>query len=108
MAKQYVLAHRIFASNFDASSFISYQYIIAAQASSGVKFPRSAWGCKGGPGDVIGTGTSTTLNETAFARAFSIRHLATASRSGALMGLLCGSYPSVHKYLERVSGDKHI
>ena len=57
MAKQYVLADRMFASNFDASSFISHQYIIAAQASSAVNFPRSAWGCEGGPGDVIGTVT---------------------------------------------------
>jgi phospholipase C len=57
IAKQYVLADRMFASNFDASSFISHQYIIAGQASSAVNFPRSAWGCEGGPGDTIGTVT---------------------------------------------------
>ena len=57
MARQYVLADRMFASNFDASSFISHQYIIAAQAESAVNFPDSAWGCEGGPGDRIGTVT---------------------------------------------------
>ena len=57
IAKQYVLADRMFASNFDASSFISHQYIIAAQASSAVNYPYNAWGCEGGPGDKIGTVT---------------------------------------------------
>jgi phospholipase C len=57
IGKQYVLADRMFASNFDASSFISHQYIIAGQASSAVNYPRSAWGCEGGPGDTIGTVT---------------------------------------------------
>jgi phospholipase C len=53
MAKQYVLANQMYASNFDASSFISHQYIISAQAESAVNFPYSAWGCPGGPGDLI-------------------------------------------------------
>lgn len=57
MAKQYVLADRMFASNFDASSFISHQYIIAAQASSAVNYPDNAWGCEGGIKDVIDTVT---------------------------------------------------
>lgn len=57
IAGQYVLADRMFASNFDASSFISHQYIIAGQASSAVNYPMSAWGCEGGPGDTIGTVT---------------------------------------------------
>ncbi len=55
MASQYVLADRMFASNFDASSFVSHQYIIAGQASSSVDFPSSVWGCGGGGGDVIPT-----------------------------------------------------
>jgi phospholipase C len=56
MAKHYVLADRMFASNFDASSFISHQYIIAGQAGqSAVNYPSSTWGCDGGPGDTIGT-----------------------------------------------------
>ncbi|MGC9993609.1 MAG: alkaline phosphatase family protein [Candidatus Cybelea sp.] len=57
MAHQYVLADRMFASNFDASSFISHQYIIAGQASSAVNYPDNAWGCEGGKKDVIGTVT---------------------------------------------------
>ena len=63
MAHQYVLADRMFASNFDASSFISHQYIIAAQASSAVNYPDSDWGCEGGPADKIGT---VTLQRTLY------------------------------------------
>jgi len=57
MGKQYVLADRMFASNFDASSFISHQYIIAGQASSAVDYPNGQWGCDGGPNDKVGTVT---------------------------------------------------
>jgi phospholipase C len=53
MAKQYVLADEMFASNFDASSFISHQYIIAGQAVSAVNYPSSSWGCPGGPSDSV-------------------------------------------------------
>ena len=53
MAGQYVLADRMFASNFDASSFISHQYIISGQAESAVNYPSSSWGCPGGSGDKI-------------------------------------------------------
>jgi len=59
MAKQYVLADKMFASNFDASSFISHQYIIAGQAASAVDYPSSWWGCDGGPSDTIGTVTKS-------------------------------------------------
>jgi phospholipase C len=55
MAKQYVLADRMYASNFDASSFISHQYIISGQAESAVNYPFTAWGCPGGPSDEIST-----------------------------------------------------
>jgi phospholipase C len=55
MAQQYVLADKMFASNFDGSSFISHQYIIAAQSSSAVDFPVTTWGCDGGSKDTIGT-----------------------------------------------------
>ena len=51
MGKQYVLADQMYASNFDASSFISHQYIIAAQAEASVNYPYGAWGCDGGSGD---------------------------------------------------------
>jgi phospholipase C len=57
MAKQYVLANRMFASNFDASSFISHQYIIAAQAESAVNYPSKQWGCEGGKSDLVATVT---------------------------------------------------
>lgn len=44
----YVFADNMFPSNFDSSSFVSHQYIIAAQASSTVNFPIGPWGCEGG------------------------------------------------------------
>ena len=53
LGKQYVLADQMYASNFDASSYISHQYIIAAQAEASVNFPYGAWGCEGGSGDSI-------------------------------------------------------
>jgi phospholipase C len=58
MASQYVLADHTFASNFDASSFVAHQYLIAAQSSSAVNYPNSNdWSCEGGPGDTIMTVT---------------------------------------------------
>lgn len=54
IAKQYVLGDEMFASNFDSSSFISHQYIIAAQnPDSSVDYPFGAWGCPGGKSDRI-------------------------------------------------------
>ena len=53
MGEQYVVADQMYASNYDASSFISHQYIIAGQAESAVNFPYGAWGCPGGGGDKI-------------------------------------------------------
>ena len=55
MGKHYVLADQMYASNVDASSFISHQYIVAGQASSAVNYPSSSWGCEGGSGDQIAT-----------------------------------------------------
>ncbi len=55
LGKHYVLADQMYSSNFDGSSFVSHQYIIAAQASSSVNYPWYAWGCEGGYGDDIGT-----------------------------------------------------
>ncbi len=55
MANEWVLADQMYASNFDASSFISHQYIISAQAESAVNYPYSYWGCPGGPSDEIAT-----------------------------------------------------
>ena len=56
MAKQYVLGDRMFESNFDESSFVAHQYLIAAQSSSTVNYPDSnKWGCEGGAPDTIQT-----------------------------------------------------
>jgi phospholipase C len=52
MASQYVLADNMFTSHID-DSFISHQYIIAAQANGAAYFPSSSWGCPGGPSDTI-------------------------------------------------------
>ncbi len=54
MGEQYALADRMFASNFDASSFISHQYIISGQANSAANYPSGEWGCDGGYNDQIG------------------------------------------------------
>jgi phospholipase C len=53
MAKQYVLADEMYASNFDASSFISHQYIISAQSESAVNYPAGLFGCANGSGNYI-------------------------------------------------------
>jgi phospholipase C len=55
MANQYVLADEMFASNFDTSSFVSHQYIIAGQANAAVDYPNGDWGCPGGPTDMVAT-----------------------------------------------------
>lgn len=47
LAHNYVLADEMYASNLDASSFISHQYIIAAQADAAVNYPSNSWGCLG-------------------------------------------------------------
>jgi phospholipase C len=52
MAKQYVLADRMFTSQIDAS-FVSHQYIIAGQADNAVDLPNGAWGCGGGKRDTV-------------------------------------------------------
>jgi phospholipase C len=48
MAHEWVLADRMFQSHLD-ESFISHQYIIAAQAQSSVNLPNGLWGCGGSP-----------------------------------------------------------
>lgn len=47
IGENYVFADQMFPSNFDSSSFISHQYIIAAQAASTVNYPVGPWGCEG-------------------------------------------------------------
>lgn len=54
MARQYVLADEMFASDFDTSSFMSHQYIIAGKnPESTVNYPDGLWGCPGGEPDQI-------------------------------------------------------
>jgi phospholipase C len=45
MAHEWVVADRMFQSNLDAS-FVSHQYVIAAQAASSVNIPSGEWGCE--------------------------------------------------------------
>lgn len=55
IGEQNVLADRMFGSNFDSSSFVSHQYIIAAQAKSSANYPDAGWGCDGTKGDGVPT-----------------------------------------------------
>ena len=57
LARQYVLADRLFTSNLDGS-FISHQYAVAAYASRTVDDPEAEWGCEGGRADTIPTFTA--------------------------------------------------
>jgi phospholipase C len=53
MAQQYVLADEMFPSNFDNSSYVSHQYIIAGQAAQSTNYPLANWGCPGGASDTV-------------------------------------------------------
>ena len=71
IGEQYVFADAMFPSNFDSGSFISHQYIIAAQASSTVNYPVGPWGCGGASriptvtsARAIGANVSACLNNT--------------------------------------------
>jgi phospholipase C len=54
IAKQYVLADDMFASNLDGS-FVAHQYAVAAYSSEAVDTPTTEWGCKGKAGDTVAT-----------------------------------------------------
>jgi phospholipase C len=54
MARQYVLADDMFASNLDGS-FVAHQYVVAAYADQSVDAPGTAWGCEGGKLDKVDT-----------------------------------------------------
>lgn len=58
MGKQYVVADQMYASNFDISSYVSHQYIIAGQAAQTLNYPAINWGCPGGSSDTIPTITT--------------------------------------------------
>jgi phospholipase C len=55
IATEFVVGDRMFTSHVD-ESFVSHQYIIAAQAASAVDLPAGwPWGCDGGPSDSVQT-----------------------------------------------------
>ncbi len=54
IARQYVLADHMFATNLDGS-FVAHQYLVAAYADHTVDYPDGDWGCAGGAGDTIPT-----------------------------------------------------
>jgi len=54
LANEFVLADRMFQSHLD-ESFVSHQYLIAAQADSAVDLPKALWGCDGGSDDTVET-----------------------------------------------------
>ena len=54
IAKQYVLADRMFSSNLDGS-FVAHQYVVAGYASRSVDNPLTDWGCEGGTIDTVAT-----------------------------------------------------
>ena len=54
MARQYVLADKMFASNLDGS-FVAHQFVVAAYASHAVDSPSGPWGCWGEPSDSLPT-----------------------------------------------------
>ena len=54
MANEFVLGDNMFTSHIDAS-FVSHQYLIAAQANAAANIPSSNWGCGGGASDTVPT-----------------------------------------------------
>jgi phospholipase C len=54
MAHEWVVADHMHQSHLD-ESFVSHQYIIAAQAQSSVDLPGGYWGCDGGASDTVQT-----------------------------------------------------
>jgi phospholipase C len=54
IAREYVLADRMFTSNLDGS-FVAHQYLVAAYSSKAVDYPINEWGCEGGSDDTLPT-----------------------------------------------------
>jgi phospholipase C len=76
LAAQYVFGDRMFASNFDGSSFVSHQYIIAGQAESTIDYPSTGvWGCDGGPSDTIWTITQQRVPDKQISPCFDAQTL---------------------------------
>jgi phospholipase C len=85
MALQYVLGDNTFTSNFDASSFVSHQYLIAGQASSTIDYPTyPTWGCDGGPKDTILTVTQQRTKSNPVVACFENQTLGDELDSGGI------------------------
>ncbi len=55
LARQYVLADRMFSSNLDGS-FVAHQYAVAGYSDHAVDWPiGNSWGCEGGKTDTLPT-----------------------------------------------------
>ena len=103
LGKHYVLADQMYASNVDASSFISHQYIIAGQASSAVNYPSSWWGCEGGTSDYIATLNSERQYGSDIPMCWNNNTLgAEMDQRGAFVGVLCVDDLRRRRHLERL------
>jgi phospholipase C len=76
MAKQYVLADRMFQSQLDGS-FVAHQYAVAAYADRAVDLPSTQWGCEGGRTDTVATLTAQRTVGKSIVTCFDIPSIAT-------------------------------
>jgi phospholipase C len=94
MASQYVLADEMYASNFDASSFGSLQYIIKAQDDT-IHYPSGLPGCGGGPHDWIklidGRRTHPCFNNTTLGDELDAARLSWAYYESGDTDGICGN-----------------
>jgi phospholipase C len=118
MANQYVLADRMFTSHIDAS-FVSHQYIIAAQAAHAVNLPNGYWGCDGGSGDTVTTLLSDrtigpaespcfsydTIGDELTRRAHTWRFYATNT---ADIGYIWSAYQAIGRIRNGIGWSKHV
>ena len=74
MAREWVLADRMFASQLD-ESFVAHQYVIAAQAHSSVNVPSYFWGCGGNEQNEVATITHQRTYGTSQLPCFNYRTL---------------------------------
>jgi phospholipase C len=83
LAKQYVLADDMFASNLDGS-FVAHQYVVAAYADHSVDYPGTYWGCEGGTSDQIATLTRKRTYGHRIEACFDIPTIGTSADSDGL------------------------
>jgi phospholipase C len=83
MAKQYVLADRMFTSEIDGS-FVAHQYAVAAFASHAIDSPLTKWGCTGGTTDTVTTFTKLRTYGPSIRACFNNATLGAAADSAGL------------------------